>query len=736
MIQVAAILFAAASTGAVALFGGKLLLKVFGARLYRAEEFVLGFLLGAACLSTLVFLLTAAGLAYTWVFATAGCAVLAIAWWQDAIRFTAKRFDPAPRRWMLLFVVVFGAFAVWYFIAALLPEASADGNLYHVALPARYLREHHFPAITTNMLADLSEGVEMLYLFAFSFGGHSATAMVHLLFTLAVPWGILSYARRIDMPVAGVVGGLMFLASPTVALIGTVPYVDLALSAAVFGLFYLLQIWWEEQDDRLLIPAGLLAGFAYGIKYTAGIAVIYALGVIAVRRWRSEKLLLRPALTVAICAAGLILPWMIKDAIVVRDPVAPFANRIFHNPYVYPSMEASYASVMGSLRGMKPLAWPYEVTVRGARTQGALGPMFLLAPVALGAIWMKGGRRLAAAAAVFLLPCLAVVDARFFLPVLTLVALALGIVFSRWKFAALAVVLLQAASAFPQVMVKYVNRAAPRLQWPDWRAALRLSPEDAYLEQHIDGYGIGRLLDTKVSPGEKVFAFQAFQQAYHSRQVIVEWQSALGVRLGEAFRAATNRGVFPTDLDQFSFPSVTAQRLRLTLISKSTAEDWTVSEFRVFAQGVELARAPEWRLRASPNPWDVGLALDNSPLTRWSTRQHPSQGDFLEVDFGKPITFDRVIAQCMSGEAALPVALQIDSTAGQWRTLDAQRQVTQAEVPARMRRAAMEEMERHGIRWLAIHDLDPGSHDLLMRQEQWGIEDAGASGRYRLYRIQ
>jgi len=736
VIHVGAILFAAAFTGAVALFLGKLLLNALRVQLYRSEELFLGFLAGAAVLSTLVFLLSAAGLAYTWIFVAAGCVVLAIAWRRGAIRFTKLRFDPVPRWWMRLFLIVYVVFAAWYFIAALLPEASPDGNLYHVALPAKYLREHRIPAITTNMLADLSEGVEMLYLFAFSIGGHSATAMVHLLFTLAVPWGILSFARRMGRPGAGVVGGLMFFASPTVALIGTMPYVDLALSAVVFGLFYFLQIWWDEQNDRILVPAGVLAGFAYGIKYTAGISVIYALGVIAVRRWRSDKPLVRPALIVAICAAALIVPWMIKDAIVVQNPVAPFGNRIFHNPYVYPAMETSYVNVMGSLRGMKLPAWPYEVTVRGARTQGSLGPMFLLAPLALGVLWMKGGRRLAAAAGVFLLPCLAVVDARFFLPVLTFVSLALAMILSRWKIAALAVVLLHAASALPPVMVKYANRASPRLMWPDWRAALRIGPEEPYLEERVDGYGLGRLLDAKVSPDERVFAFQAFQQAYHSRQVIVEWQSALGVRLGEALRAAANRAMFPTDREEFSFPAVTARRIRLTLTSKTAAEDWSVSEFRVFAQGVELARAPEWRLRTSANPWDAGLAFDNSPLTRWSTRQRPSPGEFLELDFGKAATFDRVVAQCMSGELALPVGLQIETGANGWRKLDASREVTSTEVPPRMRRAAMEEMERHGVRWLAIHDLDPGSRDLLMRQAQWGIEEAGASGRYRLYRLQ
>jgi len=40
-------------------------------------------------------------------------------------------------------------------------------------------------------------------------------------------------------------------------------------AAVVFAAFYFLELWEESQDDRLLIPIGLLCGFAYAAKYTA-----------------------------------------------------------------------------------------------------------------------------------------------------------------------------------------------------------------------------------------------------------------------------------------------------------------------------------------------------------------------------------------------------------------------------------------------------------------------------------
>ena len=71
----------------------------------------------------------------------------------------------------------------------------------------------------------------------------------------------------------------------------------------------------------------------------------------------------------------------------------------------------------------------------------------------------------------------------------------------------------------------------------------------------------------------------------------------------------------------------------------------------------ELPRAAEWRLRAFPNPWDVQQAFDNSPLTRWASRERPWPGMFIEVDFGKPETIDLVAADCTPDQGETRMAL-------------------------------------------------------------------------------
>ncbi|MDQ6700939.1 MAG: glycosyltransferase family 39 protein, partial [Acidobacteriota bacterium] len=590
--------------------------------------------------------------------------------------------------------------------------------------------------ITSNMLTDLSEGMEMLYLFAFAFGKHSAASMVHLLFTAITPLGMLAFGKRIGQPKAGAIGALLFFLSPAVALVGTAAYVDLAAAAVVFAVFYLLQIWWQEQTDALLIPLGMLAGFAYGVKYSAGIAVPYAIGGILIRRRGSGKPLWKPCATVAVTAFALMSPWIVKNAVVIHNPVAPLANRVFPNAFRYVSTEHEYVKSINARAGLTGFNWFYQITTRGVFTQGFLGPVFLIAPLALFSARSRVGRQVVCAAVVFLLPCIAAVPSRYFIPALTFGSLGLGLVLSRYAHAGASVVLLHTMLCWPAAIPKYAARNAPRMEWPDWRAALRLTPESGYLSQRVEGYGLGLLLDDKLRPDERVFAFRAFQQAYHSRQVIVAWESALGVRLGEAVRAAFDSSLQPAQRYVFSFESVTLSKFRLIQTGREPDTDqWSVSELRVFHNGRELPRAAQWRLSASPNPWDVQLAFDNSPLTRWASRQRPAEAMFIEVNFGTSETVDRVVVDCLPNQTGIDLGLQIEDSRGIWRNLTAGKEMSTNPMPPALRRAAVEELQRHGIGALAVHDLDAGAKDFERRQAQWGIELAGASGRYRLYKF-
>ena len=345
---------------------------------------------------------------------------------QEPIDPAEIRFPPSALALSGLLLVVFGAFTFLYFFNALAPESSPDGMSYHLGVVAKYQRTHGFPRITTDIYASLSEGIELLFLWAFEYGRHSAAALVHFAFFLALTFLILSYARRIGRPAVGVAAAIFFYASPVVGLDGTIAYIDVGITAVLFALFYLLQIWDRERNAKLLIPIGILAGFSYAVKYTAFLAVPYTLGFIAWKLWRTRKPLLRPVLVVSVLALAFMLPWMAKSWIEVANPLSPYANRVFPNPYVHISFEETYRKYMQVYALTSYWQIPWQVTVRGDLTTGLIGPLFLLTPIALLALRFREGRQLLLAGLIFGLPYLTNVGTRFLIPAIPFISLSLG----------------------------------------------------------------------------------------------------------------------------------------------------------------------------------------------------------------------------------------------------------------------------------------------------------------------
>src|SRR5262249_52465526 len=155
-------------------------------------------------------------------------------------------------------------------------------------------------------------------------------ALVHLTFLIALTWQIYVYAPR-----AGFAAALLVFASPVVGMDAASAYNDVALAAIAFTLFHVLELWRESHHPRLAVAGGLLAGFAVAAKLTAWLAVPWAI------LWIARKSRVAATVAAALAAIG-IAPWMLKNWIWLDNPVAPFFNRLFPNPYVLASFEDGY----------------------------------------------------------------------------------------------------------------------------------------------------------------------------------------------------------------------------------------------------------------------------------------------------------------------------------------------------------------------------------------------------------
>lgn len=728
------ILFGALLTLAACLSLGNLLLRALGLSFRREERPLIALAAGAACLSQLVFTAATVGLARKGVFQTFGLAVVGLGLWQGLFRMEGEKLPPLPRLWKRLFVVLAAPFTVLYFFNAMAPEMSPDGSTYHLGLVARYLRHHGFEPITTNMYANLSAGVEMLYMSAFSIGRHSAAALVHFAFLAALPLAMLAYARRCGLIAAGAAGALFTYLSPVVGQDGTTAYIDVATAFLLFVVFYLVEIWDRERQPRLLPLIGLLAGFCYAAKYTAVMGLVYAGGFIAWKLWRARQPLLKPLATLAVCALIPITPWVAKNWIWLGNPFSPFFNRWFPNPYVHVSFEQEYLHHMRNYIGLKS-HWeiPLEATVRGAVLCGLTGPLFLLSPVALAALRDPAGRRLLAAALLFGAPYASNIGTRFLIPALPLLSLSLGLVLARWRWLVAGLAVAHAVASWPDVVSLYCDPNAWRLVKIPVRQALRLEPEESWLTRKNPYYLVARMIEDATPPGAKVLSFNQAPDAYTTREILVVYQSAFNATLGDILWSAIIPEYPPQRRLSFRFPPAVLSAIRVVQTNQGGPDHWSVGELRLYQDGRELPRRPRWRLRAWPNPWDVQLAFDNSPATRWRSWQTLEPGMFIQVEFGRSERVDQVTVECSRDQYRIRLRVEGRTASGQWRLLSEQAEEAETPPPIGLRRAAIEELKRRGVHYLLVWENDFGAEDFRKMGAVWGVTLLGERSGARLY---
>jgi hypothetical protein len=738
MLQPVAILFGAAFTISVSVAAGRMLLRSLPLRLYRQEEHVLSFVVGAACLSLLTFVLCAVHIAHRGVFLVAGLAVLALAVLRGAHRPSGDSFPALPTFWKWLFRSIFTIYCVLYFFNALAPEMSPDGSGYHLGFVSRYLRAHGFERITTNMYANLSQGIEMLFLFAFAFGRHSAAALTHFAFLVTLTSAMLCYSRRFGFPVAGVCGALLIFVSPVVGLDGSVAYNDVATACIIFAVFYMVHIWASDPaNSALLAPLGLVAGFAYAAKYTAFLAVPYALAIVAWTSFRRGVSILKPLLLVSVCASLMIAPWTIKNAVWLQNPMSPFLNRVFPNPYIHVSFEKEYAYNMRHYEGLKSDSEiPLEVAVRGSVLCGLLGPVFLLSPLALLALRFPAGRSLLLAALLFGIPYMANIGTRFLLPALPFVALSMGLAVAGSRVATVTLVMAHAILSWPTVVARYSAPSAWRFDPKiPVRPALRIEREESFLNSHMPYWGAVRMIDRLVPPGAKVLAFNGAPEAYTTHEIVVGFQSAYGERIRDIIWTAQIEQFEPRWLLRFRYPAQPLRQIRVVQTASGEPDQWSVAEFRIFHGQTELPRTPDWKLRAKPNPWDVQLAFDSSPVTRWRSWQTLYPGMYLAVEFGAPQISDSTLLECSHDQYKIRLKLEGMDDTGKWKTLADAPEQSEGVPMLGLRRAAAEEAKARGIDYLLIYDFDYGAADFMNNARSWGLTLLGEHNGARLYRL-
>jgi hypothetical protein len=678
--------------------------------------------IGAALLSLAVFFLLVAGVAGKGAFAAVaavGLSALFLA--RNGAR--APAFEFSRPLWIL------APFGVLYLVHALAPEIQPDAVGYHLSNVAEYLRLGRFPD-RADFYEIIPHGVEMLFAFAFSFGGHSAAKLVHFaLFAASVPL-ILSVGKRLglEQPIPAL-AAVFYAVTPVVATTGTCAYVDAALAFFALATLYLVLRWSKEGTALLLLSAGIAAGFCYGVKIT-GLTVAAGVGVwlLARRKWKGAVLF-------SISSAAMIAPWMVRAAVTTGNPVAPLLNRFFPNPYFHVLSEQILGEKMRLYGGA---SWPeriLDLTLWGQSSLGLLGPLWLLAPLALLALRRPAGRVLLVAAAIAGAPWWMNTAARFLMPALPFLALAM--LASVPRRLAWVLVAGHAVLSWPAVVGLYADAYVWRLHGMPVRAALRIEPEQDYLRRALYEYNVAEAIKRSTPPNARILDLFGVAAAYTDREMCLFYQSAQTEACTIALRAGRYQHLQPLHDLRANWPEAPFTALRFRQEADG-APNWSIAELGFYRGSYQLQPSARWSLDAWPNLWEAPSALDGNLTTNWSTWESAKPGMFLEVQFDRPQWLTGAAVTSLRIEQNVRVAFYGKDVDGRWRLLS-DRPTPEIRHDADLRKQATRAIKRSGFTHIVAPVGADGNgsigRDLFEAERRWGVEEVARVGNICVFRI-
>ena len=724
------------------------LLRPLRGKLTREEGWVFSFACGSALLSTLVFLLCS--LRWFHDLSVVLASVGALACWLRWGRWTWPSLTREPRRiprwWQLTLFVPAAVYGVLYAVHTLAPETRTDAMGYHLGLVQRYYRAHGFVPLTTNIYAQISQGAEMLYLFAYSIGRESAAKIVHLSFLVATVGAILCLARRFRADLAGIFAAVVFFTCPVVIPDATSTYNDCALAFSLFCTFYALLLWWQHRDSEWLALLGVLIGFSFAVKYTGVVAVVaaaVAAGAILLRTGNWSRALSGLALS-GLAAAAVGLPWLVKSAVITGNPFAPFFNDWFPNPYFSVEWESAYTFAMRSYRDgpfdrwNQLLAAPFDL-VLGERYAGSLGWMVLLAPIAPLAWRAPLARWLLPAALASALPWLWNAGARFLIPSLPFALLAIGTALElvpRRARIALAAILLagQCITSWPAQRGRWYYPGLWSVEGFPWRAALGLEPDKWHLARNVEFFLLADRLDKVAGPDTRILSFGNLPEAYFKAELLVAYQGLENQDLADALLASLDAMQRPESVVRASWPTRELRGVRVEQTRSHRARAWIVSEIRFLRDGVRLPAGNDITAWSDPLPWHASRLFDGDIFTAWNSREPPRPGMMLEARFARAVLANgmELIHPTASATAQERLVFSALTDDGEWTELlpGALELVRLTVDPQAIRTAANSLLRRHGIDYV-VFNLD--ARDPYFSQTRTIASEPAAWGLKRVF---
>jgi len=306
----------------------------------RYERFFIAFALGYGFFAYFFYIIGLLGVfqrdVLTAVLCGAGFVSLGMFWlvmngkWRALADAVKQLFHSKEE--MVLFLWIGGIFLLLIF-GAFIPPTAHDALCYHLNIPKRWAQDGaigYYPYLVNSLFPFL---IQIYYGLAILFQVDYAAHFFHLLCAVGTIMGVFALGKRIENSLVGWLAALILISTPGIFNQANLPLNDIALMFFSFAMAYAVYLGIESGFSyRFFVIAGMLGGFALGIKHFAALHML-AVGSAAFFFAIQKKV---PLPRVLKCAGLFIFfvflfggLWYIRSWVIEGNPIYPYFSNVF-----------------------------------------------------------------------------------------------------------------------------------------------------------------------------------------------------------------------------------------------------------------------------------------------------------------------------------------------------------------------------------------------------------------------
>ncbi len=213
-------------------------------------------------------------------------------------------------------------------LRAATPPHAFDDAIYHLSVTDAFVRRGQVYPIIDNSAGNISFLIQMIYAVCLLAKADIAAKIFCLFLALICALSLYGFGARFFSRRTGVIALFAFFAAGMVVEVAVTTRIDVSLACMLWVATYAMILYFQTQQRGWFYASAMLAGFAIGIKYTAGVW-LFLLGLMflieSFRKKTSPVLtIVRLAVVYASIAFALASPWFIKNWIWFHNPIYPF----------------------------------------------------------------------------------------------------------------------------------------------------------------------------------------------------------------------------------------------------------------------------------------------------------------------------------------------------------------------------------------------------------------------------